>query len=102
MKKILQPFLDFPFFFRRIKERVQVAVKPTRLKSTRTTALEYFLLSLSPSVIEGRLGERLNRMLDKYRARKAKWDRRSEQVRVIRYIPQQSTINNPGTTTFQT
>ncbi|CAG9822879.1 unnamed protein product [Phaedon cochleariae] len=60
-------------------ERVQCVSKQSVQKQKKTTTLEYFLLSLSPSIIERRLGARLTRMLKKYRQRREKWDKRLEE-----------------------
>lgn len=44
--------------------------------------LEFFLLSLTPEDIEYRLGPKLTRLLNKYRSRRVKWEKRSWEVSV--------------------
>ncbi|KAJ8952047.1 hypothetical protein NQ318_010957 [Aromia moschata] len=45
-------------------------------RTPKASALEYFLLSLSPSTIQHNLSPKLKRMLDKYRCRVEKWEKR--------------------------
>lgn len=44
--------------------------------------LEYFLIGLSPDIIENKLGPPINRILRKYRARKEWKDNRKREVSV--------------------
>ncbi|KAG5898603.1 hypothetical protein JTB14_020979 [Gonioctena quinquepunctata] len=61
-------------------QRIQPTMKGPPAKPAKTPVMEYFLLSLSPSVIECKLGPKLTRLLIKYRERREKWDKRLEQV----------------------
>lgn len=45
--------------------------------------LEPFLIGLSPSTIEFKLGARISRLLEKYRARKGRVEKRQEEVSAI-------------------
>ncbi|KAJ8927184.1 hypothetical protein NQ314_020460, partial [Rhamnusium bicolor] len=67
-------------------ERTRPPPPPLPPRVKKTTALEYFLLSLSPSVIEHNLGPKLHRTLVKYRERRLKWDNRSDEVRTYKTI----------------
>lgn len=68
-------------FLCRPLERIQVPPKVMPPKAVKRSGLEYFLLSLSPSVLERNMDPKLNRMLEKYRKRKEKWEKRSDLVR---------------------
>ncbi|XP_056639556.1 cilia- and flagella-associated protein 44 isoform X1 [Diorhabda sublineata] len=63
----------------RVPERTQPVVKFQAQKQTKSMALEYFLLSLTSSQIEQKLGPKLTRLLHKYRQRRNKWDQRAQQ-----------------------
>ncbi|KAL1505618.1 hypothetical protein ABEB36_005142 [Hypothenemus hampei] len=60
-------------------ERTQVLQKSTVARIAKSSSpLEFFLLSLTPNDIAYRLGPKLTRLLDKYRARRQKWEKRAE------------------------
>ncbi|XP_030750373.1 cilia- and flagella-associated protein 44 [Sitophilus oryzae] len=59
-------------------ERIQTVQKSTtRIVEKTESPLEFFLLSLSPSIIQHKLGPKLKRVLDKYRKRRNKWQERT-------------------------
>ncbi|XP_050303878.1 cilia- and flagella-associated protein 44 [Anthonomus grandis grandis] len=61
-------------------ERVQQTQKPMISKLDKSESpLEFFMLSLSPSVLEFRLGPKLTRLLKKYRKRRIKWKQRTKE-----------------------
>ncbi|CAG9858658.1 unnamed protein product [Phyllotreta striolata] len=60
-------------------ERAREPPKPPPLKIAKSVPLEYFLLSLTPSQRQRKMGPKLTRMLQKYRIRRDKWERRQEE-----------------------
>ncbi|ERL94503.1 hypothetical protein D910_11780 [Dendroctonus ponderosae] len=64
-------------------ERALPAQKAIIAKIDKTESpLEFFLLSLTPEDIAYRLGPKLTRLLDKYRGRRLKWEKRSWEAKL--------------------
>lgn len=70
----------FPMLSYRRPERPAPEKRVMAMQQQRKKKLEYFLMGLSPTIIENNLGKKLRGLLDKYRRRKAKWDRRQFEV----------------------
>lgn len=66
--------------FKRPTERVPPPPKLFLPSKVEEPGLEYFLVNLSPEVLEELSNQKLGRLLHKYRQRKLKWEKRKESV----------------------
>ncbi|XP_064214804.1 cilia- and flagella-associated protein 44 isoform X1 [Tribolium castaneum] len=60
-------------------ERAPPAPKTIQPKKVKEQGLEYFLVNLDPKILESQKHNKLTRLLNKYRDRKLKWERREEE-----------------------